>query len=149
MPHKVVVLHHLLHGVSERDSDGQGQALRNSNNDDGDCVQEELDWAVVVDFLDREALLLHTPPDGHDNERTDCYCKAHLSDGTCYEACTRAEPRCNLGEHKPNSRQLELIQVAPAAPYKMIRGSPQGRQGLHFVTWYCMLGTGSLCLTIA
>ena len=44
-PHKIVVLHHFLHGVGETDGDGQGKPLRHSHHDNGDSEDEELQGA--------------------------------------------------------------------------------------------------------
>jgi hypothetical protein len=55
VPDQVVVLHHLLHGVGQRQGDGQRQALGHGHHEDGDPNDEELD--EVVEVRQREGLL--------------------------------------------------------------------------------------------
>ena len=44
-PHKVVVLHHLLHAVGQRDGDGQGETLWHRHHHNGHREDEELQRA--------------------------------------------------------------------------------------------------------
>ena len=61
-PHKVVVLHHLLHGVGQRDGDRQGQALGHRHHQDGDRKDEELKGALG-ELAQGEALVDDDPPE--------------------------------------------------------------------------------------